>query len=170
MFPVISAPSALNTASRACVGDSGSDSSRRSARAIHPPPIEPVLASEGLIGEAHRHARGVAGLAGIGVARKRTFQRLGCRFGLPRPPLGRAKQLEVAWGEAAVLVRGGEHVDRLRPGVAVHGVATQLDCLDHRARYLLTLGRVLGRPVCTVNPGCHPSLDVENWRRAPFLG
>ena len=110
------------------------------------------------------------GPAGIGVAGKRPLQRLGGLVGLSRPPGGRAQQLEVSRRKAAVAVGRDEHVHRLRPGVPVHRVATELECLDHRARYPLTLGRVVVLRVHTVNPGCRRSLDVENRRRAPFHG
>ena len=110
----------------------------RSARASHPAAIEPAG------GETPRYARAMATRAAsldwpaLGVAGERAFQRLSGLVGLSRPPRGGAQQLEVTRPQPTVVVGRDERVHRLRPGVPVHGVATQLDCLDHRARYPLT--------------------------------
>ena len=82
--------------------------------------------------------RGVAGPPGIGVGGKGPFQRLSCLVGTSRPPGGGAKQLEIRRVKSAVAVGRKEHLHRLRPGVSVHRVATELDCLDHLETHRLT--------------------------------
>ena len=71
-------------------------------------------------------------MARIREAGKGAFQRLGGRVGPSRPPRGGTQHLEVTRREVARAVGRGECLYRLDPGVPLHRVATELDCLDHR--------------------------------------
>jgi hypothetical protein len=94
--------------------------------------------AERLVCERHGHARGLADLVRVGVAREGPLQGLGRRVGLPRPPRRGAQPLEVIGTEAAIAIGGDEHVHRFCPCMALHGVATSLECLDHLRRFPLT--------------------------------
>ena len=96
-----------------------------------------VPTAEGLIREEHRHTGGVARSARVVVAGECALEGVRGFVGTSRPPRSRAQQLQFVRPKAAVTIGRAEHLHGLRPGMAVDGVATELECLDHRGTHPL---------------------------------